>query len=132
MAQILGTSRRDIIELTGTVGNIVYGYAGNDDFFDSIGADWMRGGAGDDWFYSLAGGSDLMFGGVGKDEFNLDHGEANILVRGGAGFDTLIIPEGLLADGEDAFLQYAAKGVMLQLADGGVLEVAGVEHVMLI
>lgn len=55
MAQLLGTSKPDLFELEGTVGNIVYGYAGNDDFYDSVGNDWMRGGAGDDQFYSTSG-----------------------------------------------------------------------------
>ena len=132
MAQLLGTARPDLFELKGAVGNIVYGFRGDDDFFDSVGNDWVFGGAGNDQFYSAAGGSDVMFGGVGDDEFHLSHGKANIMIRGGNGFDTLVLAEGVLADGEKDYLQYAVDGVMLQLADGGVLDINGVEHVMFV
>jgi Ca2+-binding RTX toxin-like protein len=131
MAQLLGTRSHDLFELKGTVGNIVYGYAGDDDFFDSIGNDWLRGGAGRDQFYS-ASGSDVMIGGIGDDEFHLSHGEANILIRGGPGIDDLVIPEALLAEGEADYLRYVYDGIMLQLADGGVLDIKGVELVTLV
>lgn len=131
MAQYLGTHGADRWELTGTVGNIVYGFGGNDVIFDSAGGDWMRGGADNDQFYSTAG-SDLMFGGGGDDEFHLAGADANIMIRGGQGWDELILPEGLLAKGEADFLRYALDGVMLQLEDGGVLDIKGVEQITLV
>jgi Ca2+-binding RTX toxin-like protein len=131
MAQFMGTGRPDLFELKGTVGNIAYGFAGNDDFYDSVGNDWTWGGAGDDQFYSTSG-SDLMFGGRDDDEFHIAHADQNILIRGGQGFDTLIIDADLFAKGEAEQLQYVLDGALYQLADGGVLDISGIEHVTLI
>lgn len=128
MVAVMGTLRRDVITLTVTSGNIAYGFTGNDDFIDSIGGDWMLGGGGRDRFYSSSG-ADIMLGGPGDDEFHLDHGESDIMIRGGAGFDHVLIPETLLTEGEANFLRYALEGVLLQMADGGVLDIKGIEHV---
>lgn len=132
MTQILGTGSPDLFELTGAVGNIVYGFGGDDDFFDSVGNDWLWGGLGNDQFYTSAGGSDVIFGGAGDDEFNLGFGEENVMIRGGRDWDELIMPAGLLADGEANFLRYALGGVLLQMADGGILDLKGIEQVTLI
>ena len=129
MAQILGTRSHDLFELVGVIGNIAYGFGGDDDFYDSIGNDWMRGGAGDDQFYSTSG-SDVMFGGSGDDEFHLSQASDNVMIRGGDGFDTLVIDMALFAPGEADYLLYVHDGILLQLADGGVLDVKGIERVL--
>ena len=94
--------------LTGTRGNDrIFALAGNDDITTGVGADYVAGGQGDDYitdgrgtagdrFYGgkgddsiIASGPDKLYGGPGKDVFNLSRYTHKTFVDCGAGHDTV-------------------------------------------
>ncbi|MBC2778230.1 calcium-binding protein [Parasphingopyxis marina] len=106
MATIYGTAAADTIFGPLWEANFIFGEAGNDILYggnyqdpttpadmQGVGADYIRGGLGNDRIYGL-GGNDLLRGDEGDDY--LDGGDGNDLLRGGSGTDYFVG-----GDGED-------------------------------
>ena len=85
-ATITGTDGDDVIDLTGTPGQVVVTYAGNDEVIGSAGDDVVCLGDGADRFEGNAG-SDSADGGAGKD--TLIGGDGNDMLEGGPDGDRL-------------------------------------------
>lgn len=129
----IGTKAGDVI-VAGLGNDIVYSLAGNDWLGDNSldltpSNDNYYGWAGNDTLTSY-GGMDSMFGGRGSDTFEFHGTSENITIRGGKGDDFLIVNPNLFAPGEYEFLmKYAdtTHHMLLDLAGGGVLDLQGVE-----
>lgn len=79
----------DSYQVRGTVGQIVYGFGGNDTLTGQQGGDTLVGGAGDD---TLAGGNgdNVLLAGDGNDKFMIENSAINTdTMDGGEGFNTL-------------------------------------------
>lgn len=129
---IIGTKAGDTL-VAGPENDIVYSLAGNDWLGDDItqpaSNDMLYGWAGNDTFVSNSG-FDSMFGGRGDDTFEFHQSDANVTIRGGKGSDTLEVDASLFAPGElDFLLSSPHTHWLLSLADGGVLDISGIEAV---
>jgi Ca2+-binding RTX toxin-like protein len=133
MPVIVGTTAKDM--LTGTDGNdIIYSLGGNDTITDTIGDDNVYGWMGNDHLNSISG-NDFLSGGKGDDEFRFTNTTGNITIRGGEGYNFLYVNPDVFAPGEYDFLMSHADNmhhVLLDLADGGILDMQGVEAVITI
>jgi Ca2+-binding RTX toxin-like protein len=92
---IFGGSGRDFLS-GGTEADAIFGGAGNDTLIGGTGDDTMDGGEDADTIY-FGQGRDDVSGGDGNDVFILWKGQNDTnlgIVRGGAGFDTIVLPDG--------------------------------------
>lgn len=83
------------------ISSAIYGEAGNDTIFASLGRDRINGNAGDDELHG-AGGNDIIYGGTGKDRIFGDAGNDYLVggaavdvIQGNRGADRLFVQSGI-------------------------------------
>lgn len=73
-----------------SVGDHLYGLAGNDELLGYAGSDWLEGGSGDD-ILEGGQGNDRLFGGVGDDGYRFGGGDQHDLIQDQQGNNRLMI-----------------------------------------
>ena len=99
---IFGGTGDDTINLTGALGDVVFGEEGNDTISSGRGNDWVAGGEGND-IIDGGTGEDILDGGEGDD--TISHSGGDAVLTGGAGDDTLTG-----GAGDDTFVYAAGDG----------------------
>ncbi|MEL6463145.1 MAG: calcium-binding protein, partial [Cyanobacteria bacterium J06621_15] len=114
-----GTTEMDVIEVEGSA-QLVFG-GGSDDLIDasigSEGGNWIYGGSGDDTL--ILGEDDHYSGGKGDDKFFAMNGGDNI-IHGGAGADQFWIATAELPDGINTIKDFTSGEDVLGIAGLGI------------